>query len=598
MRNFFTQKVVALVLIFTFMVPASFFIVPQKAHAIIGIGDTVTVTSDFSWTSIKRTIESTLNFAKNKLTALNSITTSASSYALMLNKYVLEPALFIETGNLLKSLTAGVIKFITGGNKKGLVMFVTNIHNFKRGTADTQRVRFLDSFASRSNSPFAYSIASSLYKNQMQNSTLDGFFAANTCTLDKATTNAFVGGNFGKGGWNAWFSLTTTCQNDPYCLAYRAQSQMAGMVSDATENALNKLAWGNGFLSWCGASTNSVKGALTQTTQTSIGGSYKYSGKIGNSAGDPCTKADGTTGTIQTPGSVIKDQLQKITGVNIDKWALAGEFNGVLSNVSTILKTVQLSKMVLDGANGSGGLLSLGQSSAGAGASWADQYKNEPGFLGATTNSVLKASKPYTGSTLSTFKSNISDYSSYWNIIFGATNAASSTLNKLVSTNYAVSTSTQSTSSLYGLYVNRVQLAKECNAYKASAQNVLATVIAPILAKKATVATTVKDAQALVKKVTAESNSKSRQGASDFATDSLALQTTPPTSSETIQVQEEAMVINSATASPSGSLNVSAQTTLDKLNLITQNANAIMNKCAPVIEVASSTNSTSSTQSP
>jgi len=607
MRNIFVQKLFAIILVFSFAIPASVFISPKPAHAIIGIGDTVNVTSDTSWISIKRTFSSLATKVKTYAIAANSYLSSAAEYALMLNKYVLTPLVFAESGNLLKSVTAGIIKFINGKNGKGVAMFVTSLSNFKRGTRDTQALLFANKFGNQSNSPFADSIRKSLLFNYAQNSSVDGFLKTLSCSLEK-NTPAFVNGNFGKGGWNMWFSLTTRCENDPYCLTYKAQSKMSNTVADVTASALNKLSWGNGFLSWCGKNPDSVKKDSSKKTlgpkhlktkfsQKSIGGSYKYT-KQGNSAGDPCVNDDGTPGTIKTPGSVIKDQLQKVFGTNIDKWAMTGEVNKMLGSASTIMQTVQLSKEVIAGANGAGGLLGLSSPSSNR-SSWVDQYANSSGYFGQTTSNVLQASVANTSFVTNNFKTNISRYSSYWNTIFSNANTASTTLNKLISLNFAVPTSTSTTpnSNFNSVFTNSgfynlnylKSLVNTCNANKASATSVLKSQVAPVFAKETTVVETITNANALLEQIKTDSAGTTSADADAYASDLLLVSKTSPTSEEVSITQNDATILHGASDNPTGSLSVSNGTLVDRLILINKNASAMISKCQPVVYVPPAT---------
>lgn len=597
MRNVFVQKLFAIIIVFSFAIPASIFISPKPVQA---SGATVVV-ADVSWTSIMSTFANIATKAKTALIAANSVLSTAAEYALWLDTYVLKPLVFAESGNLLKSVTAGIIKFINGKNGKGVAMFVTSLSNFKRGTRDNQALRFANKFGNQSNSPFADSIRKSLLSNYAQNSSMDGFLKTLSCSLGK-NTPAFVGGNFGKGGWSTWLSLTTKCENDPYCLVYKAQSKMSNTVADATASALNKLSWGNGFLSWCGKTSDSVKkdsakkqtvSVKYKTSQKSIGGNYKYNSKIGNSAGDPCTNKDGTPGTIKTPGSVIKDQLHKILGTNVDKWAMTGEINKMLGSISTIMKTVQLSKEVIAGANGAGGLLGLSSPSSN-GSSWVDQYANSSGYFGQTTNKVLQASVASNSSVTDLFKKNISKYSSYWNTILSNANTASTTLNKLISLNFALPTSTSTNSSILpssGLYNTGYlsALVNTCNANKASATSALKKQVAPVLAKETTVAETITNANALLEKIKIASNGTTSADANAYTSDLLSVSKTPPTSEDVNTVQGDATVLHGASDNPTGSLSISSGTLVDRLILINKNASAMISKCQPVVYVQPAT---------
>ena len=103
--------------------------------------------------------------------------------------------------------------------------------------------------------------------------------------------------------------------------------------------------------------------------------------------GDPCTRPDGTQGKIETPGSVIKDFLSDILGLNAKKVTMIGDIgasiSGILSNVATVLKTVDMAAGLF-GADG--GLGSVGGTSS-YDSPFAD-YLNSDTYMGLSTSDI------------------------------------------------------------------------------------------------------------------------------------------------------------------------------------------------------------------
>ena len=410
-------KCTILFLTLVLVVPAPL-LIPQPARA----GAPVEVILDVSPTSIKQTFSTTISAIKNTVSAIADVTTAANTVAMRIKEYVLDPLAFVLSGNLLRSITAGVIDFINGKtNGTGRPQFVQDLRGHLLATGDVQALAFFAEFGRNSNSPFAASILSSLRANYLQGTSAAGFWAANRCTIQNVSPNplAFVGGDFAQGGWPAWFALTTQPQNNPYTQYYRAQAELSARVAAATSNALTELAWGDGFLSWCGSDTKSA----TAIADTSLTADYATANADGTydinidainqdtAAYSEATQvnADNTAkaqverslgscpdgSKIKTPGSVIRDTLAKVLGTDIDKLVQMGdigtEVNTIFSNLASIMQTVGYGASIL-GAGGSGGLLGFGQPSGGQ-PSLGDRYRNQQqGFLGVTQGRVNQGS--------------------------------------------------------------------------------------------------------------------------------------------------------------------------------------------------------------
>ena len=364
---------VASVLVLMIVAPSAFLVAPQRAHADLPVIDFANVVQ-----TTKTAIESTFTAVKSAITAASSVTSAAANYALMIDKYVFEPIAFVMSGNLLKSITAGVLDFVMGKtNGTGQPQFVTDLRGHLTSVSDAQAIAFFASFGKNSNSPFAAAITSSLRTNYYQQTSLAGFYAQNQCTLSKVSSNvnAFLAGNWSQGGAAAWMALTTQPQNNPYLLQERAQTELSVLTANAVSSRLTELSWGQGFLSWCSGGSNSS--AVGQSCSDFANGS-DCPGELvcvqGGTSGKgtcqvptaaqsdavsqaTCVNKDGTPGTIQTPGSTIKGYLDKALGSNIDKLAnlgsLASSVDGILGNVATVMQTLDYATQLF-GGNGTG----------------------------------------------------------------------------------------------------------------------------------------------------------------------------------------------------------------------------------------------------
>ena len=551
-----SYRTVALLLAAVLLVPATFFMMPHKVHATIP----VVVIGEAAVTALERTFDTAFNLVKDTITSIASVATEASTYALWIDKWVLEPIAFIESGRLLQAITAGVIQFVDGKvNGTGIPQFVQNLQGHLQDITDTQAFSFFSEFSANSNSPFASSIVASLHNSYLQQTSLGGFFAANQCTLSAASPNinAFLAGNWSQGGAGAWFALTTQDQNNPFTLYQKGVSELMTLNASAVSTALNQLSWGKGFLSWCGPSQagSSASGAANPTTDT-------------------CTQKDGTPGTIETPGSVISDALNKALGTTIDKLVQMGqvgpEINTILGSVATVMNTLSFGEQLL-GAGNSGGLAGVVGSSGSGGSSALSQYQNQPGYMGVTNTSVLQGSA--SSAAMADMSNRISQYQTAWNAIGSATAAASSSVAQLI-------TACSATLPVGNLTSSTMQMPSTAPQTLSAAQAAQKLEIAPAAAQVAQAQANLASAQAALQQTQADANSGATAA---YVTDLTTLQSTPPTATDVATAQQlSASFGQDAQASPSGSLNVSATSLVDQMNLISSNAAALLSTCTPV----------------
>ena len=527
-RPFATTLAVLLTILL--VAPPVFFVAPQKAHATLPVFDYINY------------IENGFNLAKNTITSIQTTTSAIANTALYVDKYVLEPLAFVLSGELLKSMTAGVIAFVDGqSNGTGSPQFVQDLQGHLQNVGDVQARAFFTQFSQNSNSPFASAIASSLQTNYLQHTSLAGFFAENKNTLDQYSPNptAFLAGDFSQGGVGAWFALTTQNQNNPYTLYQASQSELSSMVVGATSARLAELNWGKGFLSWCGSLPS---GGVSVGVPT-----------------DPCTRSDGTPGMIKTPGSVIQATLNTALGTTFGKLVNMGnasaEINSIMGNIATTLDTVDFATQILGGSN-SGGLFGVG-----GGGGLAQQYRDTPGYLGVTQSGVAQsaASLPFSGSDM---LNRVAQYQAAWTAINTAATAASASVNDLINYCSASGTSSQNATII------------------SDAQAALANEINPVFTQVAAASSIASAAQAMVQKVQTELTSSASGAGGAYTADIQTLQTMPPTATDVANAQAQA-ASSGVTASSTGSvsLSVTGYPLVDQMNLISANAQTLKSSC-------------------
>jgi len=562
MKSKLLSKTLVAFLMVAIIVPSTFFIAPQRAHAYLGVGDT-NLFGDIS--NYSTALSTAYSVAKQTLIAIDTYASKAALYALYINTYVLQPLAFIMSGNLLKSMTSGVVAFVNGAaNGTGAPQFVQNLQGHLQTVGDTQALAFFAQFGRNSNSPFAAAINSSLRTNYLQNTSLAGFWAFNQCTLSRSSPNVnrFLAGDWSQGGASAWFALTTQDQNNPYALYQRTQSELASMVASAQAARSAVISFGQGFLSWCGASDSTIGSTVSLGT--------------GVNPGDPCTNSDGSPGVIKTPGSVISASLNKALGYTAEKLIqmgqLTSEVNSILGNVATVAQTAQFASQILGGPN-SQGLFGAGQTSG----------LNSRGFLGITTSDVYQnaATLPMSGADKSEL---IAKYQSAWNTISTAANTASANITDLADYCTAQIELARSSNNS-GAFVDFIN---SNTAQINSSQAAITNQVAPVLAQAAAASTIIAAAKAMVQKIQNELDSSTDTTGSAYTADMQTLQNMSPTSDDLGNAQQNAQSFtvgnpsgsgSSATASPAGSLNVTAGSLVDKMNLLSANATALKASC-------------------
>lgn len=307
----------------------------------------------------------------------------------------------------------------------------------------------------------------------------------------------------------------------------------------------------------------------------------------GINPGDPCTNADGTTGTIKTPGSVIVASLNKVLGGEQDNVVRMGnvgpEINNILANIATVIKTVDFAAKILGGP-GSGGLFGVNTPSGANSSSLFRQQFGSPGNnLGVTNSNVLAGAAELPTSGADMLK-RIAQYEPAVNIIRDAANTASTSVASLADFCTAQQTIASSTLSSTGNPLDLTNLKKFISASTAqvdAARIALATSVAPVLAQTAAASTTIARARAMVQKVQTELKSDAAGAGGAYTADIQALGTMSPTLADVANAQQNTIQAGgqTATANPPGSLAISGGTLIDRMKLIGTNAAALRPAC-------------------
>ncbi|MBU1292482.1 hypothetical protein KJ819_00250 [Patescibacteria group bacterium] len=377
----FLKKVAAVFLGIALIVPASVSVMPQRVEA-----------------SGMPTLD-VLNLVQNTFVAIKES-------ALSTKEYILD-GLANELATIaIQSMTKSLVNWINSGFQ-GSPAFVTDLETNLRGVGDAAARHFFNDLASRdiTDSPFQDKILSTVRLGYYLSTSPESFYTRYPYTLYQVSPDAraFIDGDFSQGGFNAWFSAFMNPANNPYGAEELARQELSRVVSDATGNRIQELSWADGFMSWRGECRE-----------------YTPQGEEGWLPGDelPADLSIDITGEdacadyeIETPGSVIVEQLNETLKAPNQKLITADEINEVIGALLN-----QLVGHVL-GANG-GGLRSVSRPSSGGGSSVLDQATNPNQ---ASSNNSL--SRNFTAAIASQ-KNYVNGYSAAWQKIKTAAEGA------------------------------------------------------------------------------------------------------------------------------------------------------------------------------
>lgn len=308
-----------------------------------------------------------LNLIQNTFTAIKES-------ALATKEYVLDTLSWQLAQLAIKSMTKSLVNWINSGFQ-GSPAFVTDLKQNLQGVGDrvaSEFFRELSEQGSIAETPFQNKILDGVRLGYYLSTSPESFYTRYPYTLNQVSDDdkAFLKGDFGKGGWNAWASTVLNLQNNPYGAEMLVNQALTGTVEEATGKRVQELSWNKGFLSWRGDCTAYAGG--NQTITSGLGATTDANGNLVPAKQTQTTVSlDGEDKcleyAIKTPGSVIADQFNETLSLNGRQLVTADEFNEVIGALMN-----QLVGHLL-GANNGGGLSGASRPSSGGGASLIDQ---------------------------------------------------------------------------------------------------------------------------------------------------------------------------------------------------------------------------------
>ena len=263
--------------------------------------------------------------------------TAGQTQGFTIQRCIVEPLVTTLARTLLHKFTAQTVNWINSGFK-GSPLYVTNLQGFMTDVADQTIGTFIEGLGPIGEflcSPFDLQLRLSLNIEYG----MSGYEEEIGCRLTDIQNNvnrAFTSGVFGKDGWNNWLQITATPQNNPYGAYLKATESLDARITGAHSIQLTQLGWGNGFLS----------------------------------------SVNPETGEVETPGSLIEDQLADTLGQQVRNVGLAKDLDAILNAL-----VGQMINQVL----GPGGLLGASKRPSGGGQSAVDR-----GLYATSENSLYE----------------------------------------------------------------------------------------------------------------------------------------------------------------------------------------------------------------
>lgn len=334
------------------------------------------------------------NLVQNIISATNA----ASMYTL---EYVLDTLAWQAANLAIESMTKSLVNWINSGFQ-GSPAFVTDLNNNLRGVGDAVANQFFNELAMAYGdiqlSPFQDKVLDAVRLGYYLHTSPESFYTRNPYTLNQVSPDAraFLQGDFSQGGWNAWFATVMNPQNNPYGAQMLAEEALSNVVGNATGNRVQELSWNRGFLSW--------RGECAQMSENAD--------VIELSGADPCISYE-----IETPGSVIMEQLNTQLGAGVNRLVSADEFNEIIGALLN-----QLVLKVVGGGGSDGGLRGVSRPSTGGGGSFVNQPTG-PGSSGTGSNPTTVIGATF-AATLTNQRNHLIAYQANWQRLQDAANSA------------------------------------------------------------------------------------------------------------------------------------------------------------------------------
>lgn len=318
MIHFGFKKIITSILLVAFLAAPLATIAPEKAQALISTVPTNNPSLDLKETGF----------------SVFGVSTGIS----------LDGLAFMAANVVIARITDSIVNWINSGFQ-GSPAFVEDPGSWFLETADIATGAFINQlgvadFLCSPLQPIRFSIAS----NYNRRFALDYKCKLSTVLNNVQNFTDYTSGNFtGQGGWNTWFDMTQNQSNNAFGVYVGSKIELDKRIANAIGLESDKLEWGSGFLS--------IQRCTLWDTPNGQepGPNNPTSGNIPHR----CIQYS----TIETPGSIVEDQLNNALDSERSRILVADEINEILSALANqLVKTVFTAGLSNSGSAGGGGI--------------------------------------------------------------------------------------------------------------------------------------------------------------------------------------------------------------------------------------------------
>lgn len=382
-----TLKTKTVVVVFSLVLLISTVTYPHRAYAFLGVGDVVAIDLE----------QSVRNVA-------------------------IDPLAYTVAKIALNSLSKSVVNWVNSGFN-GSPAFVQDLNQTLLSVGDAEATRFIDQFTnsgSLQDVPWKDEIAQTVLSGYLRSTSNDGFALENPYTLNQVSEDpqAFINGDWSKGGLDAWMSLVLNPANSPRGLLHVTQNALSTRVSGAKDTKVSELNWSNGFNSFRGKCPAASSGTFT-SGGTNPGGALSFSSSAATAKPPTLlSTADTCAGQpILTPGSLISQAINKhLVDSGVDQYVSADSIGEIVS---------ALMGQLVGNVLGGGGLAGVSAPTSGGGRSYIDKAADP------STQTAASASLDLSNSFLQTLGQQtglITQYKNGWTTLGTAASQAKTVL--------------------------------------------------------------------------------------------------------------------------------------------------------------------------
>lgn len=314
----------ALILVFS---GGAFFFAPQKAHAIVSCIPAITPVPDIP---VAVPVQSVGQAIRQNI----SNTFQASNFT---KECILDALVTFLKEALIQNLTGSIVDWINNDFEGGPA-FVTDPAGFFVNIADETAGHFIETqlgpIGQLLCSPFDLQLRLNLWA--ATSASRKQYLGCRLSEIEQNVTSAFTQGDFiASGGWRTFHAVTSDPRNNQYGAFILASDALNTEFIKKTNERLRELSEGRGFLSY----KKCVETDVPTFELQGDGSSKKIPGK--------CLRYK-----VETPGSLINEQLNNAFSSELRKFELADEINEIFQ----ALVNAGLRKVFAKG----GGLRSVG----------------------------------------------------------------------------------------------------------------------------------------------------------------------------------------------------------------------------------------------